>query len=204
MGPQSERVWRAMHCLTRAKVRASGLPLLESGQLITHQGTFGEQITAALSAGWAQGYDRLICIGNDCPDLSVTDLRRAAAALDNQQTPVGADRRGGVYLFGLSRAQFDADAFKNLDWHTDRLVAQIKALFTGNQSVTVHLSPKTDLNSRADAGSVRWSESGTCRLLNAVRQLCLPTAAPVFGPVASRWRLVVLPFRTGRAPPIPG
>ena len=173
----SSLVWRAMRLLTQAKVHASGLPLLQSHQLITHQGTFGEQISAALSVAFERGYEQVICIGNDCPDLSVSDIRRAATSLSANQFPVGADRRGGVYLFGLNRKQFDARAITELPWQTNRVADALHSWLTAYPNPIDQLPVRADINHRIDhridAMAVRWSGRVASRLAMMVRQALL-------------------------------
>ena len=198
---QAGAVWRTMRELTEEKVHASGLTLLRSHRLIDHQGTFGEQLSAALSAAFAQGYERIICIGNDCPDLLVTDLRRAATALANNRLPIGADRRGGVYLAGFSRDQFRAHALAQLPWQTHQLAQALRRYVAAQGITTAELPIRTDVNQRIDATAVRWLGQPASRLLTTLKQALL-SVAPV--------RSTTLPTLfsacchypvTGRAPP---
>lgn len=198
---QSATVWRAMRALTQAKVHASGLPLLNSNRLIDHRGTFGQQISAALAAAFAQGYDHIICIGNDCPDLSVADLRRAAHALADRQLPIGADRRGGVYMVGFSREQFDAGALTQLPWQTDALADALCAYFNQWNAAITELSVRADVNIRIDATTVRWAGQVGCRLLMLVRQLLLVVdLLRIVGPPTITLSFNSIPL-SGRAPP---
>lgn len=200
MGPNGRRTLRLLHALTRAKVRLSGLPLLESRTLIDHTGTFGEQLQQAVRVAFERGYERLICIGNDCPDLTVTDLRRAARLLTNGQLPLGADLRGGVYLIGLHRDGFNGAAFARLPWQTAQLAGALRTFFAG--AAVAELTARTDLNRPADAGRVRWTGGLPGRLMDALRQ-CLARPLPFF----ARFVLPVVavsagPHWIGRAPPV--
>ncbi|GAB2595123.1 DUF2064 domain-containing protein [Spirosoma areae] len=175
---KSVALWRAMRALTKAKVQASGLPLLVSHGLINHQGTFGQQLSTALSVAFAQGYERIICIGNDCPDLSVTDLRRAARALSDNKSPIGADKRGGVYIIGFNRAQFDGQALAQLPWQTEHVADALRSYF-GSQSITLtDLPVRADINQRVDATAVRWVGQIASRLLMTIRQALLSVIPP--------------------------
>ena len=198
---QSRVVWRAIRTLTQAKARVSGLPLLNSNRLISHQGTFGEQMSSALVAAFAQGYEHIICIGNDCPDLSVTDLRRAARALANGETPIGADRRGGVYMAGFSRAQFDAQTLTQLPWQTNQLADALRQYANRWQAIIAELPVRADVNVRVDGLAVRWTGQVASRWLMLVRQVLLSTTLLpfFFAPIRSA-SLSLVPV-SGRAPP---
>lgn len=198
---QSSDVWGAMRTLTQAKVHASGLPLLNSNQLISHQGTFGEQMSAALTAAFAQGYEHIICIGNDCPDLSVADLRRAARALANDQTPIGADRRGGVYMAGFSREQFDGESLIQFPWQTNRIADALRQYADRWQATVTELPVRADVNVRVDALTVRWVGQTGSRLLTLIRQMLLSDSQrPVFFAPIHSVSLLHAPV-CGRAPP---
>ena len=197
----STAVWRAMRMLTQAKVHASGLPLLNSYQLINHQGTFGEQLSAALSASFALGYERIICIGNDCPDLSVADLRRAARALANNTLPIGADRRAGVYIAGFNRETFDAQTLAELPWQTNQLADALRNYSESRRATITELPVRADINQRIDATAVRWAGQTVSRLLASIRQALLSVR---LSPIVYRPLVAYAASQTvlsGRAPP---
>lgn len=198
---QSSTVWRAMRKLTQAKVYASGLPLLNSNRLISHEGTFGEQMSAALTAAFAQGYEHIVCIGNDCPDLAVSDLRRAAHALANNQTPVGADRRGGVYMAGFSRAQFDARPLARLPWRTNQLADALREYADHRQIAVTELPVRADVNKRVDARIVRWAEQTGSQLLTLIQHVLLRLTTLLFVAPSARSCIRQFALVSGRAPP---
>ncbi len=202
ISPKSVSLWRAMRALTRVKAHASGLPLLHSHRLIDHRGTFGEQLSSALSVAFAQGYEQIICIGNDCPDLSVPDLRRAAAALADNKLPLGADQRGGVYLAGFRREQFDADAIAQLPWQTEHLADALRNFFRSQRSTITDLPLRADINRRVDATAVRWFGQATSRLVTTIRQaLLLVTLPPTVSCLLLETSLRFHSRISGRAPP---
>ncbi len=101
------------------------LPVLHSSELTKHRGTFGEQLTQALRATFALGYERVVVIGNDCPALTTTHLLQAVNQLHSAPVVLGPDRRGGLYLLGLTRAVFEQLSLPSLPWQTDRLYRAI-------------------------------------------------------------------------------
>ena len=198
---QSGGVWRAMRKLTQAKVHASGLPLLNSNRLINHAGTFGQQMSAALAAAFAQGYEHILCIGNDCPDLSIADLRRASRALADGEMPIGADRRGGVYMAGFSREQFDAPALTQLPWQTNHLADALRQYVSRWDVAIDELPVRADVNVGVDALAVRWVGQVASRWLMVVRQVLLAaTRLPFFFAPIRSVSLRLAPV-CGRAPP---
>ena len=91
--------------------------------------TFGERLTGAVRATFALGYEHLLVIGNDCPQLTAAALRRAVAAVQATGAVLGPATDGGVYLLGWSRALFElfaGGAGRALPWQTRHLGAALR------------------------------------------------------------------------------
>ncbi len=103
---------------------SSSLPVFYSNQLVSdNKNTFGKQLSVAIQAVFEKGFDKLICIGNDCPALSKIQILDAVEKLKITDTVVGPDQRGGVYLLGISKDSFHAETFENLAWQSGRMLA---------------------------------------------------------------------------------
>ena len=144
---------------TRQVADATGLPVLHSLDLIAHTGRFGEQVTNALHAAFARGFERVLVIGNDCPALTSAHLTRAATELQSASVVLGPDRRGGLYLFGLSRTAFERLPLAQMPWQTNRLAGAISGA-CGALPVAL-LSPLGDVNTRADLRHYRTDAPAT-------------------------------------------
>ena len=152
-GGRDERVWQTLELLTLAKIAAAGLPVVVSHRLPGGQlGTFGEQLLRAARAVLDQGYDSVICVGNDCPSLRPQDLTQAARALQRGQLPVGADQRGGVYLVGFTRSVLTHNgALALLPWQTTSLASALLAmLHEEGQPPFLLTQNHADWNTRTD------------------------------------------------------
>lgn len=89
------------------------------------RGSFGQRLAHAYEEIFAKGYRHVITIGNDSPDLNSKTLKKAIDKLDNDQAVIGPSADGGVYLLGLSRAQFNKETFITLRWQTSALTDDI-------------------------------------------------------------------------------
>ncbi|QKG52494.1 DUF2064 domain-containing protein [Hymenobacter sp. BRD67] len=69
--------------------------------------TFGERLSGAVRATFALGYEHLLIIGNDCPQLGIATLRQAVAAVRATGAVLGPAADGGVYLLGISQTLFE-------------------------------------------------------------------------------------------------
>ncbi|QHV93644.1 DUF2064 domain-containing protein [Spirosoma endbachense] len=177
--------WEAMQQLAVAKVRAAGLTCVHSTEIVSttdYSAPFGEQLRIAVRAVLTKGFDQVIVIGNDCPDLRVSDLRSAANALNQGQLPVGYDQRGGVFLFGLDRrilANRPAHALANLPWQTPQLGAALTNFLSNSfGGVMTQSTIRTDWNNRSDLRSGAWLSGAFTSLAQKIWELVVTVSIP--------------------------
>ncbi|WP_461488521.1 TIGR04282 family arsenosugar biosynthesis glycosyltransferase [Pontibacter sp. HJ8] len=111
------------HAVVVAK--RAGLPLMP---ILTDKqvgNTFGERLANAFQEVFAAGYQRVICIGSDCPALSATDLLQAKKELLTANMVVGPATDGGAYLIGLHIDSFNLESFAMLNWQTEELLNEL-------------------------------------------------------------------------------
>ncbi len=110
----NKRFFKTLIDQTRKTARATGLPLFTADH--QHGNTFGERLTHALQEVFDQGFERVITIGNDSPELTPEILLHAANALDHHELVLGPAKDGGTYLIGLHKYAFDQHALAKLNW----------------------------------------------------------------------------------------
>ncbi|MDB5034265.1 MAG: hypothetical protein JWQ98_1506 [Chlorobi bacterium] len=128
-----------------ALLAASGIDLIVAGEGNAAEGyahafaqrgaSFGERITNAISDAFAIGYEQVVVIGNDCPELAPSDITDAFQRLGDGATLVAAPARdGGAYLLAARSGTFDPEAFLWLPWQTGKLFEAI-GLLPGSASL---------------------------------------------------------------------
>jgi len=90
----------------------------------------------------AAGYERIVIVGNDCPDLSHADIDEAFHRLEDHDAVLGPDHRGGNYLIGFRAA--DAALLDRVVWRRNTDHAQLCALYAGRR--VARLTVKIDLD----------------------------------------------------------
>ncbi len=127
-GPKANRrVVQQLNRRAKCIARQSGLPVVVIAEKQQVGRTFGERLAHAFEQLFAQGYERVIAIGNDCPALTPHRIRRAAAALCERPVVLGPAADGGTYLTALHRVAFDRQAFTDLPWQQPTLFAAFEA-----------------------------------------------------------------------------
>ena len=178
---------------TRQTLRRSGLPVYAFDEREQRGFTFGERLVDCIARVFAAGHAQVIIVGNDCPDLAVTHLHRAAALLDRGEQVLGRDGRGGVWLLGLQQTNFDAQTLQSLRWQTGHLAADLSQFLRGAQELNLLL----DVNRIHDLHLGWWRWKARFRDLSV---LLHRRVTPV-GHTRHWVSQSVRPHLPGRAPP---
>ena len=80
----------------------------------------GARMENAFKEGFENGYDKIVLIGSDLPDISSTIIEQSFTALEKKEVVFGPAEDGGYYLIGLSRLH--SCIFKNKAWSTSNLL----------------------------------------------------------------------------------
>ncbi len=149
----------------------SGLPIRtfdESRQVGTD---FGTRFSNAIKQVYDEGYDAVITIGNDCPQLQVNHILAAQQALANKQTVVGPTHDGGFYLLGISKDDFDYDTFLNFSWKTEKVFEEVIAGITADTEAIFRLEKLRDINYFSDLQKLSLQRIQNAQLKGIVRSL---------------------------------
>tara|TARA_R110001599_G_scaffold92495_1_gene242121 strand:- start:4740 stop:5426 length:687 start_codon:yes stop_codon:yes gene_type:complete len=112
--------------------------------------SFGERLTHGISNLFSEGFENVIVVGNDAPELSSEDLIWVKSSLENGKNVLGRDSHGGAYLIGVSKKDFCANAFLNIDWNTTLVFDQLRSILSSEE-----LDKRLiDLNKRSDFESI--------------------------------------------------
>ncbi|MGF7214917.1 hypothetical protein GGR92_001057 [Spirosoma lacussanchae] len=186
---RNQRLWERMTKLTGAKIQAAGLVCVRSGTLLTpgdYTRPFGEQLQLAISRTLARGYNQLIVVGDDCPDLRVSDLLTAATRLQQEQLPVGYDRRGGIYLMGVDQRFLSPDAsegFSALPWQNEGLASALTHFLADRFGPVAELTAVwRDWNERADVHVGQWLSGSFAYLARLIWTLLVTIRTHYFLP----------------------
>ncbi len=89
--------------------------------------SFGERITHAIKQVFDQGYEHVIAIGADCPNIHKQLLEKAVQNAKHGHCTIGPAKDGGLYLLSVSKDHFDQDAFIMMPWESSSLVGAYRS-----------------------------------------------------------------------------
>jgi uncharacterized protein len=117
---------------------------------IPQQGThLGDRMAAAFRHSFSLGYQRVLILGSDSPDLPHAFLVEALEALQ-QQAVIGPSEDGGYYTLGFTPSTFCPAVFGTLPWSTPQVYPQTLEILK-QQSCPVHVLPAwTDIDTLDD------------------------------------------------------
>lgn len=178
-----------------AVIRASGARPLELRQ----QGTgFEERFLGALEQVAALGFERLVAIGSDTPELEPLDLRRALDC-EPDEAVIGPSRDGGVYLLSLRREQLPL--LRGLPWQRPGLFRALLSRVRVHGAACRLLPVRCDVDEASAVRSLRPLLERLCqRYLGVALSGRLACAKPLLRSRPPRL-VPVLGLAPSRAPP---
>ncbi|SFC83872.1 TIGR04282 family arsenosugar biosynthesis glycosyltransferase [Algibacter pectinivorans] len=82
----------------------------------------GERMKNAFIKGFKDGYNRIVLIGSDLPDITANHINKGLEALTQHDIVFGPAEDGGYYLVGLSKAH--NFIFNNKPWSQTHLLQE--------------------------------------------------------------------------------
>jgi rSAM/selenodomain-associated transferase 1 len=110
----------------------------------------GARMAEALNGLLQQGYGQAVLIGSDSPDLPLSVVNQAFAALGDAEVVVVPAADGGYVLIGESRHQ--PELFGDLPWSQPDLMEKTRGLLTAKQINWRLLPPWEDVDDPASLG----------------------------------------------------
>lgn len=155
--------------------------------------SFGERLENAIEDLATLGYDQIVIVGRDCPDLEARDVFEAFSLLESRRLVLGPDHRGGCYLIAFGTA--DRSLLKRVRWRRNSDFQELRERF-GPENTTV-LSIKQDLDTLADVRLLARSASRARALAEALLLRITPefelydfrSTNPPFEKMRLRWQL---------------
>lgn len=134
---------------TLLEIRKTKLPYLISDGLDS-KASFEEKIENAVNQAFDNGFDKIVLVGDDTPQLSAAQILNAAQSLAKNELSIGPSLLGGAYLISFTKQHYKDGILKNLAWQTSRFYESLlENIYFNNLNFKV-LNKFSDLNSEKD------------------------------------------------------
>ncbi len=130
---------------TLENLKNAPFPVVLVDESLQFGNTFAERLANGFKHVFEKGFLQVIAVGNDCLDLNL-DWKTIAAQLQMGKTILGPDRRGGVYLIGISNESDIEEKFSRISWKSNKVYDQLTKQFNN----CYLLDSKQDINTFED------------------------------------------------------
>lgn len=134
---------------TSRVLQRSGLPVFHYHEGKQSGRSFGERLANAYQEVFDLGFEAVIAVGNDTPELANVDWQQVISSLESGQCILGPTFRQGAYLIGITRSCFEQSAFRQLPWQSAALFASLIE-FCSRERDLVLLPMLLDINNSSD------------------------------------------------------
>jgi hypothetical protein len=156
---------------TIGELKKSGFPFFIISSERQVGNSFGERLTNAFLQVFHLGFEHVIAVGNDAPQLNTGLLNQAASLLQEQKLVVGPDKRGGAYLIGLSKNSFDAEALNRIHWNTTQVSSELIEWMQNASMAYSTLNSITDINGSSELTFLLRSKIFFSRFFQKLRSI---------------------------------
>ena len=116
----------------------------------------GERMKNAFKKCFSDGFETVLLIGSDCPDLPAEIIDEGFASLKGSDVVIGPSLDGGYYLLGFKADTFLPDAFTGISWGTDGVIKNTCEILANN-GLSIAVLPS-------------WRDIDTCEDLRALME----------------------------------
>jgi len=123
-----------------------------------------------------KGYEKVIIIGSDSPDLPLAFLKKAIEMLDKTEAVIGPSEDGGYYLLGFTKSGFSPMVFDDIPWSTPSVFSKTMKKLRDLKITTSSLPAWRDVDTFQDLISLvkrnknsSFSKSLTMKLISSMK-----------------------------------
>ncbi len=131
-------------------VRKTGIPYFVVYSNQQQGSTFGDRLNKAMLDVFSCGFENVIAIGNDCPELDPKLLLEAERALACSEVVLGPATDGGVYLVGVSSKAFAENLLHAAEWESKNMFASLIKYLHSHDTLFYCLESKQDIDNSTD------------------------------------------------------
>ncbi len=148
--PGSLTIFESLNKKTITTVKRTGIPYFIVTEKEQVGLSFGIRFRNAFFHVFEQGFNNVIAIGNDTPQLRVKDLMTASQELTKGKCVLGPSLDGGIYLLGIPKKVFTLISLEQLPWQKNYLESTIFSEFEVRGQPVVRLHRLLDIDSTKD------------------------------------------------------
>jgi glycosyltransferase A (GT-A) superfamily protein (DUF2064 family) len=145
-----EQIFETLLYQTRQAAQATALDVIEINCTEQHGNSFGQRIATATQQVFDSGYEQVIILGTDTPNISSAIISKAAEKTNEHHSVLGHSKDGGAYLIAFHRNNFDLETFAKLQWKSANTATVLMHYFSSETQGVSSLVSLADIDSSSD------------------------------------------------------
>lgn len=122
---QNFKIYRELEKHVFSQLKNVDLPVIHIDDVKQKGETFAIRFCNAIEQAFNLGFNQLILLGNDAPELDSSVLRNAYEVLCAGNSAVVNTQRGGACLIAINKAHYNRQNWLKLAWQSARLSAAL-------------------------------------------------------------------------------
>jgi rSAM/selenodomain-associated transferase 1 len=114
----------------------------------------GERMKNAFKKSFESGFEKVMIVGTDCPQINETILENAFAELDQFDIVLGPANDGGYYLLGMKK--LCPLLFQNIKWSTGMVLEKTLTICNQNKLTYFLLPQLIDIDEEEDLKQTKF------------------------------------------------
>jgi len=129
----------------------------------------GGRMAEAFALRFAEGEDRVVVVGSDCPGMATRHLSSAAEELERAEVVLGPATDGGYYL--VAQRPPGVDLFSDIPWSTGATMTATRQRLSRLGTEWIELDELSDVDTEADLAAMIDDPSTPALLARRVREV---------------------------------
>ena len=101
----------------------------------------GERMKNSFDRVFKEGYNKVVLIGSDIPDLPSDFITKSFNALQLNDVVIGPSNDGGYYLIGFNKESYNPLIFQDIKWSTENVFKDTMQILNKSKS-TIYILPE--------------------------------------------------------------
>ncbi len=115
---QHVEYYRSMQSFVLCQSFYLGLPFVQIDERSQQGETFALRFCNAIEKAFSKGFEKLILLGNDAPEIDEKAIKNACRTINGGGSAIVSTQRGGACLIAITKEHYDRQKWLNLPWQS--------------------------------------------------------------------------------------
>lgn len=144
------RIYKELQNQLFKQVAVLGLPIIHHHDRQQEGNGFAERLCNAIESSFAQGFDRLIILGNDTPGLHKNIYQNTLDLIESGKSVLASTQKGGAAIIAITQAQYSREHWLSIDWQSSATFSELSKRLSQSEIIAesiIELHKRSDIQS---------------------------------------------------------